>query len=99
MRTQPVAARAVAGRLVELALEPTHDSDDIPEIAGPREERLVELTRLYAERRGDPVRIEEVSDPDDADRGINESGGLLPGPDAKLDEPSFEDRSPRSRNG
>jgi uncharacterized protein YbjT (DUF2867 family) len=91
MRTQPVAARAVAERLVELALDPNADGATIPEIAGPREERLVELARLYAERRGDPVRVEEHSDPDDPDREINEGGGLLPGPDATLAGPTFEE--------
>jgi uncharacterized protein YbjT (DUF2867 family) len=91
MRTQPVAARAVAERLVELALDPNADDATIPEIAGPREERLVELARLYAERRGDPVRVEEHSDPDDPDREINEGGGLLPGPDATLAGPTFEE--------
>jgi uncharacterized protein YbjT (DUF2867 family) len=91
MRTQPVAARAVAEALVELALDPDADGSDIPEIAGPREERLVELARLYAERRGDPVRVEEGSDPDNPDREINESGGLLPGPGATIAGPSFEE--------
>jgi uncharacterized protein YbjT (DUF2867 family) len=92
MRTQPVAARAVAERLVELALDPAStDGDTIPEIAGPREERLVELARLYAAWRGDPVRIEEESDPGDPDREINERGGLLPGPDATLAGPTFEE--------
>jgi uncharacterized protein YbjT (DUF2867 family) len=92
MRTQPVAARAVAEALVELALDPDADGGaSIPEIAGPREERLVELARLYAERRGDPVRVEEGSDPDNPDREINESGGLLPGPGATIAGPSFEE--------
>jgi uncharacterized protein YbjT (DUF2867 family) len=91
MRTQPVAARAVAERLVELVLEPDADGTAIPQIGGPREERLVELARLYAARRGDPVRVEERSDPDDPDREINEGGGLLPGPDARLAGPTFEE--------
>jgi uncharacterized protein YbjT (DUF2867 family) len=91
MRTQPVAARAVAERLVELALDSSANGGSIPEIAGPREERLVELAKLFAARRGDPVRIEEHSDPDDPDREINEQGGLLPGPDATLAGPTFEE--------
>jgi uncharacterized protein YbjT (DUF2867 family) len=92
MRTQPVAARAVAEKLVELALDPASPNGAaIPEIAGPREERLVELARLYAARRGDPVRVEEHRDPDDPDREINENGGLLPGPDATLAGPTFEE--------
>jgi uncharacterized protein YbjT (DUF2867 family) len=92
MRTQPVAARAVAEALVQLALDPAAaNGAAIPEIAGPREERLVELARLYAARRDDPVRIEERSDPDDPDREINEGGGLLPGPEATLAGPTFEE--------
>jgi uncharacterized protein YbjT (DUF2867 family) len=92
MRTQPVAARAVAEALVQLALDPAAaNGAAIPEVAGPREERLVELARLYAARRDDPVRIEERSDPDDPDREINEGGGLLPGPEATLAGPTFEE--------
>jgi hypothetical protein len=49
------------------------------------------MARLVAKRSGDDVRIEEVSDPDDPDREINESGGLLPGPDATLAGPTFEE--------
>ena len=52
------------------------------EIAGPREESLVEMATLLVTRRGDPVRIEGVSNPADPDRDLNENGGLLPGPDA-----------------
>jgi hypothetical protein len=42
-------------------------------------------------RRGGRVRIEEVSDPDDPDRGVSEDGGLLPGPHATLAGPTFEE--------
>jgi hypothetical protein len=37
------------------------------------------------------VRIEETSDPDDPDRDIFETGGLLPGPEATLAGPTFEE--------
>ena len=40
-------------------------------------------------RRGDPVRIEGVSDPADPDRALYESGALLPGPHATLAGPTF----------
>jgi hypothetical protein len=93
MRTQPVAARAVAQALVEMAV--AHDwraqfGDAFPEIAGPREERLVEIARLFAARRGDPVRVEESSDPNDPDASLFESGALLPGPHAVLAGPTFQ---------
>jgi uncharacterized protein YbjT (DUF2867 family) len=46
MRTQPVAAREVAGRLVALALaDPRGQAADL---AGPREEQLVDMVRAYA---------------------------------------------------
>jgi hypothetical protein len=91
MRTQLVAARTVAEALADLGLAQSAPADGIPEVAGPREERLAEMARLVVKRRGDDVRIEEVSDPDDPDREINESGGLLPGPNATLAGPTFEE--------
>jgi uncharacterized protein YbjT (DUF2867 family) len=93
MRTQLVAARSVAEAVADLAVAPGSGTENaqISEIAGPREERLVNVARLCAARRGDPVRIEERSDPDDPDRKINENGGLLPGPDAILAGPTFEE--------
>jgi len=97
MRTQLVAARTVAQALADLATDPesarTPGSSGarIPEIAGPRAESLVEMARLFAARRGDPVRIEGVSDPADPDRDLYETGALLPGPDATLAGPTFEE--------
>jgi uncharacterized protein YbjT (DUF2867 family) len=92
MRTQLVSARTVAEALAELATdpEPIHHAP-IPEIAGPRAEELVEIARLVAARRGDPARIEGVSDPADPDRDLLESGGLLPGPHATLAGPTFDE--------
>jgi hypothetical protein len=49
------------------------------------------MARLFAARRGDPVRIEGVSDPADPDRDLYETGALLPGPDATLAGPTFEE--------
>jgi uncharacterized protein YbjT (DUF2867 family) len=93
MRTQLVAARTVAEALVELATVPdsTPRSALIPEIAGPREESLVEMGRLLAARRGDPVRIEGATNPADPDRDLYERGALLPGPHATLAGPTFEE--------
>jgi uncharacterized protein YbjT (DUF2867 family) len=94
MRTQLVAARTVAQALADLATEPESapaPRAPIPEIAGPREESMVEMARLLVARRGDPVRIEEVSDPADPDHDLNESGALLPGPGAILAGPTFEE--------
>jgi uncharacterized protein YbjT (DUF2867 family) len=94
MRTQLVAARTVAEALADLATGSTPAPDTsaaaIPEIAGPREESLVDVARLVAARRGDAVRIEGVSDPDDPEQALWASGALLPGPDAVLAGPTFE---------
>ena len=90
MRTQLVAARTVAELLAELAMGPPPTPGASPaEIAGPREESLVEMASLLAARRGDQVRVEAVSDPDDPDRALYENGALLPGPDAILAGPTF----------
>jgi uncharacterized protein YbjT (DUF2867 family) len=95
MRTQLIAARSVAEELARLATaeSPVLDSKGAPisEVAGPREESLVEVAKLLAARRGDPARIEVRDDPDDPDREINLDGGLLPGPGAKLAGPTFEE--------
>ena len=95
MRTQLVAARTVAEALADLATGPESApapgsaGAPIPEIAGPREESLVDMAILLAARRGDPVRIDGVSDPADPDRGVYETGVLLPGPHATLAGPTF----------
>ncbi|HVG75870.1 MAG TPA: hypothetical protein VM824_10850, partial [Thermoleophilaceae bacterium] len=93
MRTQLVAARTVAEELVALATasDADFDSAETTEIAGPREERLVEAARLLAERRGDGLRVEETSDPSDPDSDRYANGAALPGPGAKLAGPTFEE--------
>jgi uncharacterized protein YbjT (DUF2867 family) len=95
MRTQLVAARTVAETLADLATGPDPAPGSagtaISEIAGPREESMVEMAKLIVERRGDDVRIEAVSDPSDPDRELNVNGGLLPGPGATLAGPTFEE--------
>jgi uncharacterized protein YbjT (DUF2867 family) len=96
MRTQLVAARAVAEALADLATAPDSapagpSPAPIPEIAGPREESLVEMARLLVARRGDPVQIEGATNPADPDRDLYEQGAQLPGPHAILAGPTFED--------
>jgi uncharacterized protein YbjT (DUF2867 family) len=93
MRTQLVAARAVAETVVDLATDPAAvpapAGEPIAEIAGPREETLVEAARLYAARTGDAARIEEI--PEIEDQRLIDAGVLLPGPHAKLAGPTFEE--------
>jgi hypothetical protein len=97
MRTQLVAARTVAQALADMAPDPGSvpppgsSGPAIPEIAGPREESVVDMAILLARRRGDPVKIEGVSDPADPDRDLYETGALLPGPRATLAGPTFEE--------
>ena len=93
MRTQLVAARNVAEALADLATrsDAAESGSAIPEIAGPRVERLVDVARLVAARRGSPPHVEEISDPDDPDRDLLAGDGLLPGPHAKLAGPTFEE--------
>jgi uncharacterized protein YbjT (DUF2867 family) len=96
MRSQPVAARAVGHLLADLATDPAWaaaPSSDTPtlEIAGPQEEDSVELAKRFVARRGDKARIEGVSDPNDPDGVLNQTGALLPGPDAILAGPTFEE--------
>jgi uncharacterized protein YbjT (DUF2867 family) len=93
MRTQLVAARTVAQGLVTLATSPESEarSDEILEIAGPRAEDLAEMASLLAARRGDPGRVEEIGVPSDPDALLLANGALLPGPDATLAGPTFEE--------
>jgi uncharacterized protein YbjT (DUF2867 family) len=92
MRTQLVAARTVAQALAAVATSPESESSgDFLEIAGPRAESLVEMASLLAALRGDPGRVEGVSDPSDPDAELLANGTLLPGPDATLAGPTFEE--------
>lgn len=90
MLTQLVAARTVAEALVELATAPEAPAGPVPEIAGPRVEKLADVATVLAARRGDPAKVVGVSNPDDPDTEANESGGLLPSPHATLAGPTFE---------
>ena len=93
MRTQLVSARTVAEALVDLATasDAEFDAAGTTEIAGPREERLADAARLLAARDGNGLRIEETSDPSDPDSERYANGAALPGPDAKLAGPTFEE--------
>jgi uncharacterized protein YbjT (DUF2867 family) len=85
MRTQLVAARTVAEVLVDLATR--DDAPIVTDLGGPREESMVEAARRLVDGR---IRIEGMTDPDDPDREVYSSGALLPGPDAILAGPTFE---------
>jgi uncharacterized protein YbjT (DUF2867 family) len=91
MRTQLVAARAVGEVLAELAV--ADEAPAITEVAGPREENLAAMARLVV---GHELRVEEVSDPAEAE--LYEGGALLPGPDAILAGPTFAEWFMRERS-
>jgi uncharacterized protein YbjT (DUF2867 family) len=93
MRTQLVAARSVGEVLADVATEP----GDAPqggwpmvEVAGPREERLLDAAMLFATRTGRHVKIEAADDAGDPAIQLMEAGALLPGPRARLVGPPFE---------
>lgn len=86
MRTQPVDARIVAERLVDLAESaPVGRARDL---AGPREESLPDLMRATARARDIGGWIPAVSLPGGFGRAQRD-GSLLPGPDAELAGPTF----------
>ena len=95
IRTQLVAARSVAEAVAELddvaARTPSSNGASITEIGGPRAESLVEVTRLFASRRGETLPIEEVVDTADPDHDLLVNGALLPGPGATLAGPTFRE--------
>ncbi|WP_280234139.1 SDR family oxidoreductase [Nocardia cyriacigeorgica] len=88
MRTHLVAARTVAEQLARIAL-----ADSAPEttdIAGPEELNLAAAVARLAARRGAPARVQEIIDADDPNRDLQAGGALLPGPDAIIAGPTFE---------
>lgn len=91
MRTQLVAARTVAEKLVEMAVNPAPQitGGPFPEIAGPRPETMAGAAAVLAARRGDAIQVQEVSDPANLDRDQFENGALLPGSHATLAGPTF----------
>ena|SRR5579875_1789663 len=92
--TQPIAARQVAEALVEVATGtgPARGSSEppFPELAGPRAESFSDLAQLLSTRLGDPKRVEVARDLPVPESEVYASGALLPGPEATLAGPTFE---------
>jgi len=88
MRTQLIAAQAAGAELAAMALDPTIEPGTVREIAGPREERLIDVARLLADRRPGYGEVEEVGPSDPVGEAYRD-GALLPGPNAKLAGPTF----------
>jgi hypothetical protein len=86
-QVQPVAIAAMARVLAGLAL--AEEPPALSEVAGPRQERLVDMAVRLAAHRGDDVPVEPVPD-DTPDGRLFAGGGLLPGADATLTGPTFQ---------
>lgn len=92
MRTQLVAARAVASVAAGLAtnLESWAETP-LVEVAGPREETLAEAAQRLADRRGMGLKVVATDAGGDQDTEAMAAGALLPGPGAILEGPSFDE--------
>lgn len=88
MRTQPIAAREVATRLVDLAVAPPAGRAN--DLGGPREENLVEMVRAYARAVGHRGWIPGIPLPGAAGREQRD-GSLLPGPGADRGRQTFDE--------
>jgi uncharacterized protein YbjT (DUF2867 family) len=84
MLSQPVAVEEIARTLVELATG--ERGGEVVELAGPQQERIVELARRLVAHRGENLTViaREVPDP-------MRDGALLPGPDAIIAGPAFDE--------
>ena len=88
MRTQPVAAAAVAARLVTLAAgEP---QGRVTDLAGPREENLARMVRAFLRSIGRRALIVPLRLPGAAFVAMR-NGSLLPGPSADLATESYDE--------
>jgi dTDP-4-dehydrorhamnose reductase len=81
---QPVDAAVVVDTLLDAATGSL--AETLLDVAGPRQERLVDLVRLLAARRGDGVEVV----PQAASEELT-AGAALPGPHALLRGPSFQE--------
>lgn len=87
MRTQPVAARAVAERLADLV--EAGPAGRVPDLAGPRVERLGDLVRAYLRATGSRTPVLPLALPGRTWSG-RRAGVLLPGADAVLARQPFD---------
>ncbi|HEU5158586.1 MAG TPA: NAD(P)H-binding protein [Streptosporangiaceae bacterium] len=74
-RFQPVEAQEVADRMAELALRPS--AGRVPDLGGPRVERVEDLMRAYLSAAGRRRRILALPLPGGIARGYRDGGNLL----------------------
>lgn len=90
MQSQPVAAREVAERLVELAT--AAPAGRVHDLAGPRVERMAEMVRRSAAAEGVRALVVEVPIPGAYGRAMRDGtmlAGPGPGPGAQLGRQTF----------
>jgi uncharacterized protein YbjT (DUF2867 family) len=88
MRTQPIAARTAAAQV--LGLVEGDGAADLVQIGGPEPADLADLARQLLEHRGERVRVLAIPVPGDGGLAMRD-GALLPGPEAALLGPTFEE--------
>ena len=88
MLSQPIAAREVAERLIDLAERPP--SGRVADLGGPREERMVEMVRRYARAIGARGSVLEVPIPGAYGRAMRD-GTLVTSAGADHGTQTFED--------
>lgn len=88
VRTQPVAAREVGERLVELA--EGAPAGHVADFAGPRQERLDDMIRRLAHATGVKGPVIPVALPNKQLAAMRR-GDTLPGPDATLGRQTFDE--------
>ena len=76
MSLQPVAAREVALRLVQIAVEPP--AGRVPEMGGPEIRSMSELARMYLESIGRRKKIVRIPFPGGFSRGLRKGYGMTP---------------------
>jgi uncharacterized protein YbjT (DUF2867 family) len=88
MRSQPVAAREVAERLVELV--EAGPSGRVADLGGPEERRMVDMVRAYARRIGARGPVVQVPLPGAFGRAMRD-GSLVAGPAADHGRQTFDE--------
>ena len=88
MRSQPVAAREVGERLVDLA--EGAPAGRVRDLAGPHEERMSDVVRRWAKAVGRPGWVVEMPVPGGFGRAMRD-GTLLPRPGAVLGRQTFDE--------
>ena len=88
MRVQPIAAHSVAEFLVRKIDDPP--SPELVEVAGPEPDDLVRLARAVLRRKGSKAKVVPLVIPGATGKAMR-GGAILPGPDAQLLGPRFDD--------